>query len=44
MLLLYLLSDPIQARQRHLAEILLLTEKVKFALIEVSLVLMTSSA
>ena len=42
MLLLHLLSDPIQTWQKHLALILLLTEKVGFELIDVSLILITS--
>ena len=43
MLLLHLLSDPIKTWQKHLAQILLLTEEVRFELIYVSFVLMTSS-
>ena len=38
MLLLHLLSDPIQTWEKHLSLILLLTEKVGFELIDVSLV------
>ena len=42
MLLLHLLSDPIQTWYKHLSQILLLTEEVGFELIYGSLVLMTS--
>ena len=43
MLLLQLLSAPIQTWQKHLALALLSTERVGFELIDVSLVLVTSS-